>query len=431
MVQGVAARLHRQAGRRLRERDAVDRPARRQPVLRRRAGRRRRDGRTARRSSTSTTSASTTTRSRSSRGDVVLDEIRLTRPVLRLERDARGWNLAHLITRAHARSRQAEESAARWKSARSRSATARSTSSRAPSARRASTCPRESSKLDASVGVKTNEDELDDRHRPACRLRAAEPDVGINAMSGVIRRTPERADVRQRRHPHRGERAARQRHRAATSRASRRSSTSRPRPTSSRSTSSRSWFRASRLRTCSRRSSWRRRARPIAMAVDLSLHDAKLGDIKADVTVDAAAPGWRARGTARVDHFNVQALSLRDGVAAACQQHHAATRASIVTLPEGRQPLRGTYAVDIDRVRYCRLRRAQRRRRRPDRRHDGPRQRPRRCLRRSRDGDGHGQSGRAARTGPARPRQRTLTFAICRPCCGRRRSRAICSSATR
>ena len=31
------------------------------------------------------------------RGDVVLDEIRLTRPVLRLERDARGWNLAHLI----------------------------------------------------------------------------------------------------------------------------------------------------------------------------------------------------------------------------------------------------------------------------------------------------------------------------------------------
>ena len=31
------------------------------------------------------------------RGDVVLDEIRLTRPVLHLERDADGWNLAHLI----------------------------------------------------------------------------------------------------------------------------------------------------------------------------------------------------------------------------------------------------------------------------------------------------------------------------------------------
>src|SRR5688572_3300026 len=31
------------------------------------------------------------------RGDVVLDEIRLTRPVLHLQRDAQGWNLAHLI----------------------------------------------------------------------------------------------------------------------------------------------------------------------------------------------------------------------------------------------------------------------------------------------------------------------------------------------
>src|SRR5688500_15377912 len=30
-------------------------------------------------------------------GDVVLDDIRLTRPVFRLERDAEGWNLARLI----------------------------------------------------------------------------------------------------------------------------------------------------------------------------------------------------------------------------------------------------------------------------------------------------------------------------------------------
>src|SRR5687767_785238 len=31
------------------------------------------------------------------RGGIVLDEIRLTRPVLRLARNAQGWNLAHLI----------------------------------------------------------------------------------------------------------------------------------------------------------------------------------------------------------------------------------------------------------------------------------------------------------------------------------------------
>ena len=44
-------------------------------------------------------------------------------------------------------------------------------------------------KLDASVGVKTNEDELTIDIN-AVSLRAAEPNVGINAMSGVIRRTP-------------------------------------------------------------------------------------------------------------------------------------------------------------------------------------------------------------------------------------------------
>ena len=32
------------------------------------------------------------------------------------------------------------------------------------------------------------------------------------------------------------------------------------------------------------------------MAVDLSLRDAKLGDVDGDLTVDADAPGLRARG---------------------------------------------------------------------------------------------------------------------------------------
>ena len=44
-------------------------------------------------------------------------------------------------------------------------------------------------KVDASLGLKTNEDELTiDIARVA--LRTADPNVGINAMSGVIRRTP-------------------------------------------------------------------------------------------------------------------------------------------------------------------------------------------------------------------------------------------------
>ena len=47
------------------------------------------------------------------------------------------------------------------------------------------------------------------------------------------------------------------------------------------------------------------------MSVDLSLRDARLGDITAAATVDAIAPGLGARGTARVERLNVQALTRR------------------------------------------------------------------------------------------------------------------------
>jgi hypothetical protein len=88
-----------------------------------------------------------------------------------------------------------------------------------------------------------------------------------------------------------------------------------------------------------------------AIAVALSLQDATLGDIKADLTVHASTPGWRTRGTARVDRLNVQAL-VRNGSPRLASNITGDTRFDL-TLPEGRQPLRGSYAVDIDRVRFA------------------------------------------------------------------------------
>src|SRR5687767_5373241 len=120
-------------------------------------------------------------------GDVVLDDIRLTRPVFRLERDAQGWNITRLFK-------------------------ARTPDPDAPRNRRGLEIgeigisdgtlyiedavgtsgvqtPTRIERLDASVGVTSNEDTLtvDVAH---VSLRAAEPDFGVNAMSGVIRRTP-------------------------------------------------------------------------------------------------------------------------------------------------------------------------------------------------------------------------------------------------
>src|SRR6185503_16669370 len=45
-----------------------------------------------------------------------------------------------------------------------------------------------------------------------------------------------------------------------------------------------------------------------AIAVNVSLRDAQIGAVKADVTVDAKNPGRRTRGSARLDRFNVQAV---------------------------------------------------------------------------------------------------------------------------
>ena len=88
-----------------------------------------------------------------------------------------------------------------------------------------------------------------------------------------------------------------------------------------------------------------------AIAVDVSLRDARIGDVTADVTVDATTPGWRTRGSARLDRFNVQAV-VRGGTPRLASSITGDTRFDL-TFPEGRRPLRGTYAVDIDRVRFA------------------------------------------------------------------------------
>ncbi|MGH9236735.1 MAG: hypothetical protein ACRD3G_01740, partial [Vicinamibacterales bacterium] len=122
------------------------------------------------------------------RGDVVLDEIRLTRPVLHLERDAQGWNLAHLIK---ARTPDPDQPKNRRTLEIGQIAISDGTLfvEKGAVGTAGVDVPARIEKLDATVGVKSNEDELTvDIERVS--LRAAEPNIGINGMSGVIRRTP-------------------------------------------------------------------------------------------------------------------------------------------------------------------------------------------------------------------------------------------------
>jgi hypothetical protein len=86
------------------------------------------------------------------------------------------------------------------------------------------------------------------------------------------------------------------------------------------------------------------------MSVNLSMRDARLGDIAADMTVDAAAPGFTARGRAHVDRLDVRTL-VRDGSPQLASNITGNARFDL-TLPEGGRPIRGAYDVDIDRVRF-------------------------------------------------------------------------------
>src|SRR5688572_10906773 len=120
-------------------------------------------------------------------GNVVLDDIRLTRPVLRLERQGNGWNLTQLIK---ARTPDPDQPKNRRTLEIGEIGVSDGTLYIEEGAVGTSgvNAPARIERLDASVGVKSNENELtvDIAH---VSLRAAEPAFGINAMSGVIRRT--------------------------------------------------------------------------------------------------------------------------------------------------------------------------------------------------------------------------------------------------
>ncbi|HEX6659527.1 MAG TPA: hypothetical protein VF065_15660, partial [Ilumatobacter sp.] len=122
------------------------------------------------------------------KGDVVLDDIRLNQPTILIERNASGWNLAQLIKvrtpdpdePKNRRTIEIGEIGISDGTLQVEGDVVGTTGVEIPS---------RIDRLDASLGVRSNEDEL--RVEIAhVSLRGANPDIGINAMSGVIRRTP-------------------------------------------------------------------------------------------------------------------------------------------------------------------------------------------------------------------------------------------------
>ena len=120
-------------------------------------------------------------------GDVVLDDIRLNQPVIRVIKTADGWNLAELIK---VRTPDPDEPKTRRTLEIGEIGISDGTLHLEGDVVGTTgiDVPERIEQLDASIGVKSNEDELrvDVGH---VSLRAQEPGFGVNAMSGVIRRT--------------------------------------------------------------------------------------------------------------------------------------------------------------------------------------------------------------------------------------------------
>ena len=285
------------------------------------------------------------------RGGVVLDEIRLTRPVLRLARDAQGWNLAHLI---RARTPDPDQPTNRRTLEIGEIAISDGTLYVQEGAVGTSgfDVPSRIEKVDASIGVKTNADELTiDIDRVS--LRAAEPNIGINAMSGVIRRTPNMLTF--------DAVAIRTEESALRLNGTVRNiEGNSPIVDVTASSEKMALNEIARLvpalRGYALQPAFEASARGPAdrMDVDLALRDETLGAVSADLTVDAVAPGLRTSGTARADRLNVQALTGRATPATARLASDISGNVRFdFMLPEGTRPVRGSYAVSLDHVRIA------------------------------------------------------------------------------
>ena len=281
-------------------------------------------------------------------GDVVLDDIRLTRPVLHLERSGNGWNLTQLI---RARTPDPDQPKSRRTLEIGEIGVSDGTLYIEDGAVGTSgvSAPSRIERLDASVGVKSNENELtvDIAH---VSLRAAEPGFGVNAMSGVIRRTPneiafDNVSVRTEESSLRVTGTVRNIEGEAPILDLKASSDKLALSEVAKIVPA--------LRGYALQPAFEVTATGPAdrLALDFSVREASLGKADGKLTVDAMSPGRRAAGTATVEHLNVRALT-KNGPSR-LQSDITGTARFDLTLPSGNTPLRGTYAVNASDVRIA------------------------------------------------------------------------------
>ena len=276
------------------------------------------------------------------RGHAIIDDIRLNQPVFRLERTAEGWNLARLVKvrtpdRPQPRRRPIEigeigisDGAVYVKH---QSGTIAGI-----------VVPARLERIDASLSVKSNEDALtiDVAH---VSLRAKEPNLGINALSGRIIRQDgvvafENVSLLTEETSLRVDGSVR------TAEDGRRTLTLNA--TSDKFTTDEIGRVIPWLRNYGLQPAFEASARgPVEdLSVDLDMREPRLGHVKGPLTLDVVGPDRRIAGSVEMVHFNFTPL-------VAPHTRPRISFASDVTgeaqfdlaLPKGKVPIRGTYSL--------------------------------------------------------------------------------------
>lgn len=281
------------------------------------------------------------------RGSVVLDDIRVNKPVLRLVRTEDGWNLVRLFKARtpdpdEPKNRRPIEIGELGISDGTLLVEDRVVGTAGVSA------PARIEGLDASLGITSDEDELvvEVEH---VSLRAQSPDFRISNASGTVRRTADAITLRN----------------VTLSTAE---SSVRVDGTIRNIEDDRKVFD---LTAASPRLVLDEfaalvpalagyRLQPALEAtvqgpldelkIEVSARDAALGRTRAALTVDAEGPQKRIAGTAEVEHFNVAAV-VKDAGPSSVQSDITGRVRFDLALPSGRSPLSGTYAANASDVR--------------------------------------------------------------------------------
>ena len=273
------------------------------------------------------------------RGDVVLDDIRLNQPTIRLEKTAEGWNITQLMK---VRTPDPDEPKTRRPIEIGEIGVTDGTLEfdGQPVGTTGVNVPERIDKLNASVGVSSDEEALNVEISHVS-LRAHEPSLAINDLSGQIVRTENQirfenvalrtaeSSLRLTGTVHNIEGGTAAVDMQASSDKLDVEEFSRVVPA---------------LRGYLLQPAFELTAKGPAdrLAVDLNAREKNIGNIIADVTVDALEPTRRVAGTVKMQHFNVgpvaKSQTLKSDITGQARVD--------IALPSGRMPMSGTYSIN-------------------------------------------------------------------------------------